>query len=498
MSTVIYLSGQNVRAAVGKIIGNEIMVLSVCSADAPEGSIAGGKVVQEDVFIRFLDDFWKKNHLPRRDVTLIVETARAVTRMVLVPRLSHKKLMEYLPREFASVERARDPVYTCRVLGEQNGRQRVFAAMAEREFLEQHIRRFRKLGIRIRSVSIGILAELELLDQIPYISSGTCAIQMLEGRNLISILYVGGQYYHFTSTRICKDRGTPEFGIEAARAISSMRQFLQSQNREEAITQIYLGGDFGEADLEVCRESMLQMDQGLMVDMLHRGDCERLSLAEGVGEEAFSFYFSEIAGLLAPRDRSGLLYQYAHSPERLRRRRELFGWIMPTAAAGTMLLSVILVQILCWLRLGDQLSGQMEYMGNPAVVGHVLEYGRLELDNEMLQSRQSVVSAGLDHIHSYPVYTTRIKDAIRSCGAGRVTVRFCSFEAASGAVTVEAEAEDSAAIHQFVNRLEEQAELFERIHYEGFQFDDRNGVWKTRICCCLNAETCSGDEEAVS
>lgn len=138
----------------------------------------------------------------------------------------------------------------------------VLATMIDRSFLEPHVERFQSMGIRLESIVMATMAEIQALNHLSYLKDKTCIIQMLDGMSLLNILYVDGQYYQFSRSRVFGERGTPAFGVECARTISNQQQFLKTQQIEEQVTHIYLGGEFEDEDLEVCRDSIFQMDGG--------------------------------------------------------------------------------------------------------------------------------------------------------------------------------------------------------------------------------------------
>lgn len=217
MSTVVYLSNQEVRVVIGRQSGNTISVDAAIRENAPEGSIINGQVLNEEAFTEFLADFWERYRLPVKDVTLVLGSARTVVKAIAVPQLPYRKMMNYLPHEFACAKPENDAMYTYDVLFREGEKYRVFAGKMERGFLRQHILRFQKLGIRISSASIGMMMNIKMIQRIPHLQDKTCVVQMADGLNLVSILLVQGRYYHFTSSRVFASQGSMAFGWEIAR-----------------------------------------------------------------------------------------------------------------------------------------------------------------------------------------------------------------------------------------------------------------------------------------
>jgi len=497
--TVIGLSGRSVQAVVGKRKGKRVIAEAVYHEYAPEKSIINGQVTREEVFTDFLRAFWGKHRLAKKNVTLVIGSARTVTKVLLLPPMSSKRLMEYLPREFTFAGNAGDSVYTYTILGRENGKNRVFAAMVEREFLECHIRRFLSLGIHVKAVSIGIMADIGLLCRAAYMRDETCAVQSLCDRNLVTMLFVKGQYYHSISTRMFGKRGTADFGMEAARAADSIRQFLYSWNHEEKLSHVYLGSGFGEEDLEICQKCLRLPDDGPEVLLLYPEEKGMgLWLDKGVDRSIFSFYFTELAGLTVPDGRGSLMYQLTHDSKKIRRREAVLRRILPAAALIAALSGVLSVEAVVWHRLADRVSGQLDYLENPRTMDRIAEYDRLAAENERLDARYSLIRKNLENIRSYPVYTSAVRQAIETCAKDKVAARIHSYDASKNEVIVEAEAADFTEFHQFVIRLEEHKEVFEKVGYDGFQYDEHTGIWASTIRCRLAVKTDTGTDPEVS
>lgn len=467
--------------------GKQIEVSRICRAQAPEGSLINGQVTDEVAFNDFLMDFWDQNKLPTKDVTLVLGSAQSVTRLIEVPQMPYKKMMEYLPREFADVERTKERVYGYVELSQEGKMRKVLATMVDRDFLESHVQRTKTLGFRLKAIVMATVSEIQTLNRMDYLKERTAIIQMLDGMSVLNILYVNGHYYQFSRNRIFGERGTPGFGVECARTISNQQQFLKTQQSEENVTHIYMGGEFEKEDFEVCRDSILQMDQELEVEEVYHDKASLIHFPEESAAGAFGKFVTVIGGLLPVKDHSNLLYQYRHSPEQQAKRKALFRYLAPVAVV-VMLLSLFSVyQAYTWFARVAVVNEQLDYMGNQEVISRVAEYDSLLADNEMLSRRLGVITKTQENLNSYPQYTSQVKQSIRECANGLAEVTIKGFEEELGTVEIEASAQDAERIHQFVYLLEERQDIFNEIFYDGFQFDDRSGTWKTSINCYLTA-----------
>lgn len=486
MSTVIFLSNRDVKAVTGTVKGGRVAVDGAYRAQAPDGAIINGHVINEESFCEFLNGFWEKNRLPRKDVALVLGSSQTVTRVLEVPKMSHRKLMEYLPREFANTEDRKDPVFGYEILGREGTMVKLAATMAERTFLEPHVRRFKDMGIRLSSIASSAVADMLAVGCLSYREGKTCIVQLLDGMSLINFVYVNGEYFQYNAGRVFGERGTPAFGIECARSISNMQQFLKTQQVEELVTHVYLGGEYLDEDVEICQESILQMDDSLEVEKLYEEPDGAIRF-QADGDVYFENFTTPIGGLLKKRGKENLLCQFSQDPDTVRSRQKLKRYAVPAAAGILALAGVSVAQAAVWFKRTEQVNRQLDYLGNQAVIENVAEYDRLMAENRELDTRIAVVTKTMDSIAGYPVYTSSIKRVIQECAAGVAAADVTGYEASGGMVSVDASSGNAEGVHQFVDRLENRTDVFRNIYYDGFQYDDKSGSWRASVKCYLAA-----------
>lgn len=484
MSVVIYLSNRDVKAVVGTEQGGQAVATRTCRAQAPERSLINGMVTDEEGFTSFLQKFWEDSRLPKKDVTLVLGSSQAVTRMMEVPKMSHKKMMEYLPREFASVERAREPVYGYLQLSRESTLCRVFAVMVERSFLKPHVERFKKMGICLEGIAMAVMAEILALNQLGYLRDKTCVVQMSDGMSLQNILYVRGTCCQHTRSRISAAWGSEMPGMECAALIASQQQLLNAIMPGEVIGHVYLGGETGREDFSVWRANILQEDAGLCVEPVCEEPGGRLRLLDGE-QGGFAHYITLIGGLLVPKGRGNLLDHYNRDQAYRKQYSDTIRYVMPPMAAFLVFGIISAAQGFTWFSRADQVKRQLDYMGSPELTANVAEYDRQLADHETLKRRTEVIRQTMENLNSYPQYDTRIRQAVQECAAWLATVEITSFVAAEGTLTLEASARDARSVHQFVDRLESRSDVFSGIYYEGFIYAEESNTWKTVVVCYL-------------
>ncbi len=488
MHTIIYLSGQDMKIVVGREHGKKLMIESVEKEKIPENCMRDGQVADEAAFTEYLEAFRGRHCLPGRNVTLVLGSSCGMVKLLRLPEMSHRNMMGYLHHEFAAAAFTRYPVYTYKILGKEDGRVRALASVLDRDMLEQRLCCMKHAGISVRSVAIDLISTIILLEELSCIQGKNCVAQMLEGRDLITILFVRGTYFHFAKRKISEEPGTLVFGMEAARAVSSMKLFLQTQYHQEEITHVYLGDGFEPENQNACRLALKQMDESLKVEPLYpKAETLTIQLSGSVDRDKFGSYFTGISGLMMSGDGRNLIRQIRKNTAFARRCRALLRGFAPSVAVAAALLFAAGLQGVITSRLLDKITRQMNVLGDLTTMEKSVTYDRLENENEVLTAQADAVSRSLENICGYPVYTSDVRKAIEACCEDGLDVTIEAYDGVTGDVQVDVEAREVMDISAFVNRLECETHLFGKIGYDGFSYDERGGIWRASIHCYLNA-----------
>lgn len=494
MSTVLVLSNQDVRAIVGSVRGKKIVVERAYHAQAPDGCMINGQIIHEEEFMKFIEEFIASNKISKKDVTIVLGSANEVNRNIRLPKMSEQKTLECIAREFASVERTKDPVYGYTVLsGPQEKSREMIASMVERGSLEPHLARIDAAKIKVTSISLVLEAQMALFGRLSYLKEETCVVQVLEGINVVNMLFDGGRYVQFTRTRVFSERGTPAFGVECARAVSNMQQFLKTQHVEGEVARVYLCGEFTREDYDICDESMTQMNGNLEVQMLAEDSQSGIYFP---AEAEFSQYVTAVGALLIPKGRGNLLYQFRHDAGSVQRQRELISYLLPPALTFTACAVSSLALGMVWFARADEVAWQYEYMSNPLLTQQVAEYDQIETNNVDLDTAIQFSGDSWKNLVSYPVFSSATRQLIEECASGLGTAAIVSYEAASGNVKLEVSASEAERLNQIVERLEKHTDVIAEVFYSGFNYDERAGVWKATVNACLRGT--EGSEQEVA
>ena len=236
---ILYLSNRLVQAVEMKDKNTAL----ICQELAPEGSIINGIVTDEEVFLPFIKNFFSRNKLPRKECTLVVNSTQLNSRVLELPRVSGQELRRMIEREFAD-SRTEQTVFAYHVLEVLPGgkMQRILAVSAERGFLEHYLVLFEQAGVEITSVEPALSVFVKRFMASPDIQKKNCVVQILDGQEIISILFVKGIYLYSQRNRIFSEDDSDLLAKEAGAVVDRLLQFATSQHVEDPISTLYLCG----------------------------------------------------------------------------------------------------------------------------------------------------------------------------------------------------------------------------------------------------------------
>ena len=104
MSVSIYLNNLQVQIVNGTF-GKKGKFQNSIIADAPDGSIINGIVMDQDSFVQFLNRVWAEYNLSKKDVHLVVNSNKIAGKNLEVPNMGKKKTLNFIMREFSDMQR---------------------------------------------------------------------------------------------------------------------------------------------------------------------------------------------------------------------------------------------------------------------------------------------------------------------------------------------------------------------------------------------------------
>ncbi|MCR1840469.1 hypothetical protein [Murimonas intestini] len=479
MVTSVYLSNNTVRVLEGTGGRSSLAVGRICELQLPEGCLINGVITNAQGLEAELKEFWAENKLSKKNIMLVIGSSQFTVKELDLPNMSSRKLLDMLPREMADAERKEAPLCDYMYLRKQEkkGAMHIIGAMVERNFLDEYVQLFQRLGISIEGIQMVRTSMLSVFAYLPELSGKTCIIQILDGNNLTSILLIEGAYRYSTRVRLFNEEGTPEFAREIARNVSTIIQFNSTQKDSVPVKEFCIGGLKQREDCISAVESLGLKEFDLSLNA-------KLNLPDG--EEARD-YLPEL-GAFAARSKGINFWQaYKKNPAR----QKALGEAVHYAVPGLVVLGICVA--VCgglfvrnyFKQAGlDELDAYLMDMNN---IEMSMEADRLSAELAVLKRKTASAQTVEAALSSYPKVNSRVTDAVIACGGRTVEIEVQSYLAETGTLSLLATAANVTEINAFIDRLEA-ANLFDRVEYTGYAYMEEAKVYNINVVCYL-AET---------
>lgn len=478
MSTIVYLSNQQIQFITGTEGKNKVFVKDCFIKEAPEGSIINGIVMDAEAFTDFLKGVWSEKKLPVKDVSIVINSTKFVGKNLEIPKMNDNKMMVYAQREFTDIERNEDRIYGFIPLsGNERKMQQIYAESVSADFIKDYVEIFSSIGVKLKGIYSGESGMISLTQNTEK-KGNTYMVQVADKMNLATILFVDGKFYYSNSTRCFYEQGTIEYGNEIARSISQITQFMQAHQVESTLEKLYLAG-IDEVDLKVYEDALAQ--NGINIPIQVYRQISNISVSVGCEVQK---YLYAISGLFRYSKWQNFLYGYEillkKDSNKVKYKKEI---IIISSTLVCMLLMFILFVVLKTLK-NNELKKLLEYNESNYVTTQVMFY---EMENSMNSylgaTKESLLEIG-GNIDTYPVGNAYIREIIKKSAKEYVDVKIVSFDSDTGVVNFSATAKDVNDINKYIKSLYAQ-EIFNKIDYTGYNYESENDAWRINVSCVL-------------
>lgn len=472
MASILYLSNKLVQFVEAGGKGKTVTVHNVWQAEAPEGSIINGIITDEEAFLTWIKAFFSQNKLPRKDISLVVNSSQFNHKVLVFPKLRDAEIKKMIPREF-SEHRTENTLFTYYTLeGDSNARkQRVLATAIEKDFLLSYISFFKQAGIEITFIDSEINSLVRLFSNSPEVQKKTCLLQVLDGQEVISMLFIKGSYYYSQKNRLLHHDNLEELTGELESIRARLLQFLTSQQIKEPVETIYLCGD-GQSALKA-QMAEAEIFTGRKIVLANKA----------IKRKKIEFVYP-VGNLLGKKQGISFYRQLRQEQREKRKQQEILNLLIPPGivlAVGLLITAFMGNSYFSRVRELNQIQKKMQESAK--ATGNA-SYEMAAASVAAMQYKISKVEDIWNHLMSYPIINSSVEQALKECAGSGVSIEIKSFQRDSGVLTLEAFADNVQDINGFISNLQEQ-ELFEAIEYSGYTYVSGVDHYNIHVICCM-------------
>ncbi len=478
MSTVVYLANQQIKVVTGTQGNKKIVVNEYYAGDAPDGSIINGMIMDMELFAGFLRDFWAQNRLPVKDVILVINSTKFVGKTIEMPALNDRKTLEFIEREFADVRRDDDFLYGHIQISSENKMKKLYVEAIYPDFIKDYIEIFSEIGVKLSGIYSGESSLIGLISMTTGKKYKTFIIQIADRMTLTTLLWVNGGFYYFNSTRCFHEQGTEDYANDIAKSVSQIIQFMQAHQIEYPLESVVLAGINASA-FPLYREAIYSQGVQANIEIFDDGSIQYNNV--------------DIQNALQPA--SGLVQNgkwqnyytlFHHNSKHTKKpgeERSVAGFVAIGVSLAVMLIGLGAAYTMKLIK-KNELEKIKEYNENPITMMDVARYDVLLQRNSFLLAQYNAINDIDENIYTYPVGNNVVMNKITECAGKYAEVTFESFQAEQGNIVISASSDTVDNINIFIKNLMSE-DIFSRIDYTGYTYDDSDGLWDIHVSCEL-------------
>ena len=244
MQTLVYFSNDGIQVLQGTIKGGQLTITNFKTLPLEAGALINGVITNEEVVKQTIAEALKDSPHLFKNMKLIIDSSLIATKNVAVPKLKPKELAAVAAAEFEDTAGNYDELVVDYALIPGPAGNNMFCCGVEKRVLESYVALFASLKIQIRSIDVGLNTLIQYVSATKDYKGMTIALNILDGKNLISLLFNNGIFIFSTRSRLLSERGTDAFADELTGKLSSLIQFNKSQKSEYSINiSLYAGLD---------------------------------------------------------------------------------------------------------------------------------------------------------------------------------------------------------------------------------------------------------------
>jgi hypothetical protein len=477
MATVVYLANQQVQIVNGTTGTKKISAQSCITADAPEGSIINGIIMDMESFVEFMRELWTTYKLPTKEVYLVSNSTKFSGKNIEMPRLKDRKTMAYVEREFQDLNRDGTQVYGYIPLKSKDVKNaRLYAESVPAELLKDYVDVFNEIGVKLKAIYSGESSLIWLVQSTIAYACDTFVLEIADGMTLTTLLWANGTFTYFNSMRCFHEQGTPEYAADLARSISQIVQFMQANQIEQTLEAIYLAG---------IEPENLPLYQNI-INQHGINEPVNLFSTPNIVSKTFDIQRSlhSLAGLYFAGKRQNFLIQYEKAKNKDKGDMKSYKEAIIVGSVLAFMLVVLGVCLIIKTVKNRELQELKDYNESPDVIFTVATYDSIELRNAFLTAQFASIESMDENILTYPVCNTKVLNVINNCAGDYAQVSFQSFEAESGTMSMTAKADTVDNINKFIKVLSEQ-DIFNAVNYTGYTYQSDTDMWNINVSCTL-------------
>ncbi len=486
MSTVIYLSNQQIHIVEGKR-GKTATINRYISYPAPQGTIINGIIMDTETFGAFLKEKWAENKLPVKDVSLVVNSTKFVGQNMEIPKMQDEKTLDHIKRGFSNIDRSEEKVYGfIRLESSHKKMQRLYAESVSPDFIKGYMTFFDGIGIKLKGIYSGEGSMISLVNSTAAKNYGTFMLMIADSMTLTTVLYVNKVFTYYNSVRCFHEPGTEDYAQDLTRSASQIKQFMQANQLDSDLEVILLAG-VEERDLTFYKTIMQEYGVQTKIDIFT--DTKTIKGQDGIFAQKYLFATSGLFN-------NGIGGNYITRYQSKKTEKKDSSNVMYFLILGATVVIMAVAFVLAFMHKKNkqkELEDLEDYNNNPSTLMQVEEFDQLTIRNSFLVGQYLSIASINENLDTYPWATSKLQKKIFKLSEGYATVTITSCNADSGTTNMTVTASNPQIINEFITILMKQT-IFHDVSYTGYIYTAEN-EYQVNVSCTLEEAVGRSSEE---
>ena len=205
------------------------------------GCVKEGRIVNSEAFLGLIKTFWNEHSLPKKNVSLLIDTPNFREKVLTVAPMSAAKTREFVSTQFLPSERLPAPLFDFHVLSENKAARtrQIYAVMADRNDVGLYRDTFRAAGIQIVAFDPALLSALRCIGGL--LTGKTGIAQYVSGYSLLTVLFINGIYAYSVRSVLPENATARIWGKEAYTSALQVLKYAFAQGVREPMKEILIG-----------------------------------------------------------------------------------------------------------------------------------------------------------------------------------------------------------------------------------------------------------------
>ncbi|MEG1695362.1 MAG: hypothetical protein RR310_08895 [Eubacterium sp.] len=463
MQTTIYLANHAIQILQGDMKGKKLFIKKFHTEAMEEGALINGVITNEDMLLQAIKTAEDESDIDFHNTTLIINSSLIMNKNVKVPKLKPNELRELSKHEFEETSNHENLVIDYTGICGIDHAVNMFCCAVEKDVLESYVHLFDRAGIKLRRIDTALNATIKYIEASAQYANQTFAINILDGNNLLYVLFENGRYTFSSRSRIMAERQTEGFTIEMASKLSSLVQFNKSQKSEYILGKAFYAG-LNEDEIGDLQEYLLDTEVAIFKLPNTENIAENFNIDKDDFELDTAFYVA--ASFFEERSDINLYTAYKEIINPKKHLSLQNKWVIPPLLIVAVMVIGFIVFTIMNYNAGKALKTANKYLNDAGNVSSYAEAKKIEEDLGKIKAQATLMETSRTAINGYPQVNSDKVYQILSLGNG-ITVGNLSYDFTKGALSIGATAPNEFAAAEYVSQLNTSG-LFSKIEYEGY------------------------------